>query len=326
MTTSSTTTKPWVELYRPTTLDGLFISDATRRLIQACLAPGNRTHIMIEGPPGTGKTTTARCMGRSVLGDMFSRGYHEVNSADERGAEVISSLVVPFCRHRVSDVPYKIAVLDEADGLTANCQTELAAVMKTYSYNTRFIIICNDPSAICEALQSLCQLISYVPGNRKMAVDYLRRICEAESLEYTRGALKLLHLIAAGDMRKLVNNLQKVSYSSSQITTETVLHTCHYPDPEIIGGMIQHAIDGDLMASYASAEDLLQSGFYYLDIISSTVGYITYAGLDPDVQMGVYDLISQLQLSLQDESIFYTQFISTVCQIYQLGRKLESGE
>jgi replication factor C small subunit len=59
----------WVEKYRPLTLNEVInqkeIVNALRQLINI---PDELPHLLFAGPPGVGKTTTALCIARQLLG------------------------------------------------------------------------------------------------------------------------------------------------------------------------------------------------------------------------------------------------------------------
>ena len=56
--TQTLDTRPWVEKYRPKTMEDIVLDDVTRKLLDSIVANRTFPNLMLYGPPGTGKTTT----------------------------------------------------------------------------------------------------------------------------------------------------------------------------------------------------------------------------------------------------------------------------
>ena len=58
--TSARDALPWVEKYRPTTLNGIVHHTRIIHLLRRFIATRTMPHLFFYGPPGTGKTTAAK--------------------------------------------------------------------------------------------------------------------------------------------------------------------------------------------------------------------------------------------------------------------------
>jgi len=140
----------WVEKYRPIKLDDIVnqkeIIESLKNLLKE---PAEMPHLLFTGPAGVGKTTTALCMSRQLLGEDWKRDTLELNASDERGIKMVRERVKEFAavikiRTTESDErKFRIIMLDEADEMTSEAQTALRRIIEDSSETTRFVIISN---------------------------------------------------------------------------------------------------------------------------------------------------------------------------------------
>ena len=81
---------PWVEKYRPATLDDLVAHADIVNVLQKLIAANKLPHLLFYGPPGTGKTSTILAAARQMYGSKaFGAMVLELNASDDRGIDVV---------------------------------------------------------------------------------------------------------------------------------------------------------------------------------------------------------------------------------------------
>ena len=158
----------WVEKYRPIKLDDIVnqkeIVESLKNLMKE---PAEIPHLLFTGPAGIGKTTTALCISRQLLGEDWKRDTLELNASDERGIKMVRERVKGFAsvfKIRTSEndeKKFRIIILDEADEMTSEAQTALRRIIEDSSETTRFVIICNYLTQIIEPIQSRCAIFRF---------------------------------------------------------------------------------------------------------------------------------------------------------------------
>ncbi|KAJ5624222.1 hypothetical protein N7510_000531 [Penicillium lagena] len=218
--------QPWVEKYRPKTLDDVAAQDHTTNVLRRTLQASNLPHMLFYGPPGTGKTSTILALAKSLFGPALYRSrILELNASDERGIGIVRDKVKNFARTQLSQPtgldaayreqypcpPFKIIILDEADSMTQDAQSALRRTMEQYSRITRFCLVCNYVTRIIEPLASRCSKFRFKALDNSAAGVRLADIARAENLALEDGVVDSLIRCGEGDLRRAITYLQSAA-------------------------------------------------------------------------------------------------------------------
>ncbi|MCJ1332323.1 hypothetical protein MMC10_009015 [Thelotrema lepadinum] len=224
----NTRLQPWVEKYRPKSLDEVAAQDHTVDILRRTLQSANLPHMLFYGPPGTGKTSTILALAKSLFGPtLFSSRVLELNASDERGISIVRSKIKDFARQQLTHAPsaathpgytdkhpcppYKIIILDEADSMTQDAQSALRRTMETYSRITRFVLVCNYVTRIIDPVASRCSKFRFKSLESGQAGTRVREIAEKEGVRMEEGVVEALVKCSEGDLRRAITFLQSAA-------------------------------------------------------------------------------------------------------------------
>lgn len=238
----------WVEKYRPAKLSAIVNQKEIIGSLKSLLKNiSEMPHLLFSGSAGVGKTTTALCLAREILGDTWKEYTLELNASDERGINMVRERVKKFARFSGLDtrIPFKLVMLDEADEMTSDAQTALRRIIEDTSSHCRFIIIANNISKIIEPLQSRCAVFKFIRIIGEDVTSYLEEICKKEKIKYNKDGLRAIYAYSEGDMRHSINMLQATA-SLGIVNEDNVKTSAGLAKTNDVGDILKLALAGKL--------------------------------------------------------------------------------
>jgi replication factor C subunit 3/5 len=292
--------RPWVEKYRPETLDQLISHEDIISTIGNLMEAGRLPHLLFYGPPGTGKTSTILACARQMYGRELGAMVLQLNASDDRGIDIVRNEIKTFAgTKKLFSSGVKLIVLDEADHMTNDAQFALRRVMERYSKTTRFCVICNYVSKIIPALQSRCTKFRFAPLAQEQMMTRALHVIKAEDINVTDDGLSTVLRLSRGDMRKVLNILQATSMAHDVVSEETVCASTGSPLSADIKTVINWLLNAPISEVYPNIRALqVEKGLALTDIIREISPWIMSLKMPPNVQCFLLDKISDVQYRL----------------------------
>ena len=310
----------WDEILEVNRLKGEFtVYDLT--------VPHTHNFIGGHGPLILHNTTMAHALAHDLYGPEYRRYFLELNASDARGIDVIRTTVKEFARSVVpGPVPFKIIVLDEADNMTADAQQALRRLMEMYTANTRFILIANYPSKIIEPIQSRTAFFRFTPLSEADVIARLKWIAEQEGVSVDINALKVIHALSEGDLRRAINILQAAA-ALGEVNAENVYKVVGAAHPREVREMLATALEGrfeeareklrTIMITYGlSGADIIKH--IHREIFSGEIN------IPEELKILIADYAGEIQFRLVEGADDEIQLSAFLARLAIIGRKLRA--
>lgn len=283
---------PWVEKYRPSTLDDLVLIDSMKSKIGLWMENKEMPHVILTGVPGVGKTSTVLCLIKNLLGENSNELVLACNAADERGVKAVQESIQSFCKKKFKtdtvNATHKIILLDEADSMTKKALQMITSMMDEYYDTTRFAFTCNDSSKIIESVQSRCTTLRFMRHTTEQIAGRLKYICESEGYKYNDDGINTIIQTSRNDLRQSISKLQLICSGMGEVTPNTVLKLCDIPNPDILRDIFTACINNELQVALTKLMELIDNGYSASDIsmnIIATIRTVQIDGMDERIRM-----------------------------------------
>ena len=222
----------WTEKYRPKNIHELIGQEIFKLDAENWIEIKDMPNILLYGQAGVGKTAAAGILANEMLESELDSNYFEINASDDRRLEVVRTTIKDIAQQKaIGDVPFKIILLDEIDGMTTDAQNALKRVMERYASNVRFIITANDRSKIIYPLQSRCANYFFTKLDSTTISTLLKTILSREDISHPSD-VDLGQFISHynGDVRRTITELQAALASGTSLKRQVNKSLERYDD------------------------------------------------------------------------------------------------
>ncbi len=299
----------WTEKYRPTVFEEVVGQREIIKRVQSLVQALNIPHMLFAGPAGTGKSTLALTVVKSLFGEAWRDNYLELNASDERGIDVVRQKVKDFARTKaLENIPFKVIFLDEADALTREAQQALRRTMENYTNTCRFVLSCNYSSNIIEPIQSRCVVFRFKLLEKKDVVSVIRKIADREKLKLTDDAYDTLYEVSEGDCRKAINLLQATASVALDINSEMINMIAASAKPAGVKIALDYALAGDFVnARDKLLEVMLKESIAGTDIIKIIQKEIWNLQIEPEIKVRLTEKTGETEFRMTEGADEFVQ-------------------
>lgn len=229
-----TTYVPLYRKYRPQTFNDLVGQEALSQTLCNAITQNKVAHAyLFTGPRGTGKTSAARILAKSLNCDngptvspcgvcSSCKDITSGNALDVIEIDAASNNKVEDARDlidRVQFAPvagrYKVYIIDEVHMLTSQAFNTLLKTLEEPPKNLVFILATTESHKVLETIISRCQRFDFRRISQDIMVARLRYIAEQERVSIDDEALNLIARRSAGGLRDALGLLDQISVLSN---------------------------------------------------------------------------------------------------------------
>ena len=237
--------------YRPSRFEDLIGQESISTTLSLALDKNRLSHAyLFSGLRGSGKTSTARIMAKSLVCDnaptskpcdqcsgclSANEGRHidivEMDAASNRGIDDIKDLI-EHTKYRPTSAKYKVFIIDEVHMLTPQAFNALLKTLEQPPAFVKFILATTDPLKLPATILSRTQHFRFKKISEKNVYHHLVHILTIENIEFEKEALEVLIRSGQGSLRDTLTLLdQAIIYSKGNITTATITEMMGMIDP-----------------------------------------------------------------------------------------------
>lgn len=285
---------PLYRKYRPQSLENLVGQEHIKKTLTSAIELGKISHAyLFTGPRGTGKTSTARILAKSLnckngptvhpcgecescrdITNSIPIDVIEIDAASNRKVEDAQNLL-----EKIQYVPvngkYKIYIIDEVHMLTNHAFNALLKTLEEPPENVIFILATTEVHKVLDTIKSRCQRFDFRRITTDDIVKHLRYISDNEGIKITDDALFAIAKNSAGGMRDSISLLDQLSILgiSKEITVDDVNSILGRISFDVLKNLSSKIIDSKPSEAIEILNDIYNSGNEPLQILTNLCEY-----------------------------------------------------
>ena len=285
---------PLYRKYRPQKLEDIVGQSHIKTALTNAIKLDKISHAyLFTGPRGTGKTSTARILAKSLncvngptitpcgecesckaVTNSVPIDVIEIDAASNRSVEDAHNIL-----EKVQYAPvqgkYKIYIIDEVHMLTTQAFNALLKTLEEPPKNVIFILATTESHKVLDTIKSRCQRFDFKRITTNDIVEHLEKIAKLENIKISKEAITMIAKLSAGGMRDSLALLDQVSAlgGDKELTETDINNLLGRLSFETLTDMATAIINSDPISAINLLDKIYNDGNEPIVILNNTLLY-----------------------------------------------------
>ena len=293
--------------YRPQKFEDMVGQESISKTLKNALKLGRIAHAyLFYGPRGCGKTTTARILAKALnctgkgngkptdepcgecpqcreIAQSADMDVLELDAASNTQVEKVREAIIDTVALAASRDRFKVFILDEVHMLSASSFNALLKTIEEPPAHVVFILATTEKHKVPATITSRCQTFRFRPITADEITNHLLDLAEAEGLDLTEKAARIIAKNAGGALRDALTLLDRaIAFSDGKIDDKLVGEMLGLTPQDLLTQTITALIEKDNASLHAAFETLSAEGFdanSFLKDLKNALGELFYFSL-----------------------------------------------
>jgi DNA polymerase-3 subunit gamma/tau len=282
--------------HRPQRFDEVIGQDHVTQTLAREVIEGKVAHAyLFSGPRGTGKTTSARLLAKSLncpdrapdgepcnvcpscigITNGTSLDVIELDAASHNKVEDVREMRVNVSTVAAAEGARRVYILDEAHMLSRAASNALLKTLEEPPEHVVFILATTEPYKLLDTIRSRTQRFDFQPVSTEILIDYVAKISGSEGFTYDHAALGAVTSHAGGSVRDAMSLLEQVAaLGGGAVTSDGVSKALGIADADSYGRLLDSIHGTDAAGALSLIAEIASQGADLRRFVSDAIGFL----------------------------------------------------
>lgn len=251
------------------------------RTLKNAVSQGKFSHAyLFTGPRGTGKTSTARLLAKSLnclnskhgepcgeceiclsIAEGSALDVVEIDAASESGVDDVRESIVQAVEYQPAVCRFRIFIIDEVHDLSNKAFDALLKTIEEPPAHIVFVLATTELAKVPPTIRSRCQRFEFHRGSLSDLIGRLEYVAKAEGAEFEPAAISAIARMADGGYRDALTLLeQAILTADGPLTLSHVYAQLGLLSDEMADSMLEAVRNGDAVKILTLTDEIYQTG------------------------------------------------------------------